>query len=63
MKRIVKLGNVAYLELTEQQFSDAKTIYMIDAKTNQVVCEAKEILLERGMFLTVPLSEFEEMEG
>lgn len=62
MKR-VKLCDTAYIELSEEQFDNTKTVNMMAEKTNEVLYQAKEIYLQRNMVLLVPLSEFEDVEG
>lgn len=62
MKR-VKLCDTAYIELSDEQYQNSKTVQMLSSETNKTLYEAKEIYLPRDMVLLVPLSEFEEMEG
>lgn len=56
--KTLKLCDTAYIDLTEEQYEKLTTVRMLDKSTNEVVCEAKEIILHSGMVLLVPLDVF-----
>lgn len=58
MKRVT-LCDTAYLELSDEQYNNSKTIEMKSDKNNETLWTAKEIYLPRNMILLVPLEEFE----
>jgi hypothetical protein len=61
MKRVT-LCDTAYLELSDEQYNNSKTIEMKSDKNRETLWKAKEIYLPRNMILLVPLEEFEETE-
>ena len=63
IKYIVTLCDTAYLDLSQEQYDNLKTIRLLEEGTNKVLGEAKEVILPRGMVLIVPLSEFNQMKS
>lgn len=61
MKRIT-LCETAYIDITDEQFKNNKSISIIDKETNKFLFLAKRLYLPKDMILIVPLSEFEEVE-
>ena len=62
MIRRLILCDTAYIDLTEQQFKDAKTVHIIGEDGKSVKYEAKELYLERGIIMLVPIGAFKELE-
>lgn len=60
MKRVT-LCETAYIDLTEEQYNNCKTIHLISETTGELREEAKEIYLEKEMILIVPIVAFENV--
>lgn len=60
MKR-VNLTATTYIDVSEEEYNDAKDMRIVDQKTKEPVGINKALILDRGMVLLVPLGEFEEV--